>query len=1011
MSTKTNLKNGLVVLLFLLAIVSAASAKTIYVDADAPGSDNGTNWTNAYNDLQDALADAVASLKPVEIRVAQGTYEPDAGSDRTKSFALISEVTLKGGYAGYGEADPNARDITAYKTILSGDLNGNDVPVADPCDLLDEPTRSENSYHVVLGYDVNEPAGLDGFTVTGGNANAGPHWSGGGLVTKVPAYPDPKGNPTVSNCTFVDNSATSGGGGMWRYDDAGRIAKIQNCTFSNNYAKASGGAISAELLELVNCVFSGNSAKNRGGALDVKNMPLIDNCTFSNNSADEAGGMYVYGDYSQIITNCTFSNNSANSASLGYGGGLWIFGDVSTTVINCKFLNNYAKLRGGGIYIQNFIGSSEEITNCLFSGNSAGIDGGGLGCIHGYITFTNCTFSENDAGGDGGGFCGYTNEGVADFNNCVLWGNTADNNGPQIALKTAAAGWIANVNYSDVQGGQSDVYVETNCTLNWGSGNITNDPLFVDANGPDNIAGTADDDLHVLENSNCIDAGDNTIVPADTTDLDGDLNTAELVPYDLDGNPRFVDDPVKTDTGNGTAPIVDMGAYEARRYIYVDTDAAGNNDGTSWTDAYNYLQDGLAAATSSWGEILVAEGTYKPDQGADVTSGDRSATFQLKSGIDVNGGYAGYGQPNPNIRDAALYECVLSGDLNGNDVPVSDPCDLENEPTRDENSYHVVTGADSATINGFTITAGNADGSDPNDRGGGMYNKDSSPTVGNCKFNGNWAGSGGGIYDYNSSPIVTGSLFTSNASNNGGGMYNYGSIPVLTNCTFGGNQAKSNGGGMYNRQSIHPLTNCILWGNTDSSGSGESSQVYLYFGIDPPDVNYTCIQGWTGTWGGTGNIGTDPCFVDAGNDDYHIGVNSSCADAGDPSGDYTGQKDIDGNPRVVGPAVDIGADEEFPNCHPDYTEWVTVGRPNSWFLPRQCHGDADGLQEGAIIKKWVSFNDLNIFVAQWQSNELDADFDHAEEGAIIKKRVSFNDLNVFVANWQTNPDPNCLDCP
>ena len=134
-----------------------AYGKIIYVDDDANGND-GSSWASAYIYLQDALADANDSDKPVEIRVAQGIYRPNQGlmaipefDWRATTFQLINGVTLKGGYAGFGESDPNAYDIEIYETILSGDLNGDDIEVADPCDLSTEPTRVENSRHVVIG--------------------------------------------------------------------------------------------------------------------------------------------------------------------------------------------------------------------------------------------------------------------------------------------------------------------------------------------------------------------------------------------------------------------------------------------------------------------------------------------------------------------------------------------------------------------------------------------------------------------------------------------------------------------------------------------------------------------------------------------------------------------------------------------------------------------------------------------------------------------------------------------
>lgn len=131
------------------------------------------------------------------------------------------------------------------------------------------------------------------------------------------------------------------------------------------------------------------------------------------------------------------------------------------------------------------------------------------------------------------------------------------------------------------------------------------------------------------------------------------------------------------------------------KIIYVDANATRANNGSSWPDAYRYLQDGLADANSSpkLVEIRLAQGIYKPDRGTGITLGDRYVTFQLKTGVAIKGGYAGLNHPNSNARDIVKYKTILSSDLNGNDIEVTDPCDLPNEPTRDENSYHVVTGS------------------------------------------------------------------------------------------------------------------------------------------------------------------------------------------------------------------------------------------------------------------------------------------------------------------------------
>jgi hypothetical protein len=90
---------------------------------------------------------------------------------------------------------------------------------------------------------------------------------------------------------------------------------------------------------------------------------------------------------------------------------------------------------------------------------------------------------------------------------------------------------------------------------------LTDNPLFADADGPDGIAGSWDDDLRLQAGSPALDAGDNTQLPADAADSNGNGSTAEVLPLDFEGDTRRLDDPA-ADSGNGTAPLVDMGADE-----------------------------------------------------------------------------------------------------------------------------------------------------------------------------------------------------------------------------------------------------------------------------------------------------------------------------------------------------------------------------------------------------------------------------------------------------------------
>ena len=239
--------NSTLVAMIIMSLVTLAYGKIIYVDDDAAGANDGTSWENAYVYLQDALADANSAEKPIEIRVAQGIYKPDQGANqipgnREATFHLINDVALKGGYTGLGEPDPNARDIELYETILTGDLNGDDMSVDDLDNIWSEPICAENSYHVVTGSSTDETAVLDGFTITAGNANVPfgdlkDHHGNYSRKCGAGMY-NVSGNPTLIDCTFYSNSANWGwaaiGGGMYNLESSPRLS---NCIFRGNISK------------------------------------------------------------------------------------------------------------------------------------------------------------------------------------------------------------------------------------------------------------------------------------------------------------------------------------------------------------------------------------------------------------------------------------------------------------------------------------------------------------------------------------------------------------------------------------------------------------------------------------------------------------------------------------------------------------------------------------------------------------------------------------------------------
>jgi hypothetical protein len=240
--------------------------------------------------------------------------------------------------------------------------------------------------------------------------------------------------------------------------------------------------------------------------------------------------------------------------------------------------------------------------------------------------------------------------------------------------------------------------------------------------------------------------------------------------------------------------------------IYVRPGGAGATDGTSWATAFASPASALAVAQSG-DQIWVAAGTYTP-----INSGDRAASFRLKSGVAMYGGFAGT-ETLLSQRAWATNVTKLTGDLSG---------DGESSPHNSDNSYHVVVGADGATLDGFTISGGNADGDDDQGVGGGIYNPAASPTLAHLTIGGNYAGNGGGMYNDHGSPALTAVTFSGNSANNsGGGMYNKASSPTITNSVFSNNTTVASGGGLLNNNGSHPsLSNVTFSGNTANSGGG-----------------------------------------------------------------------------------------------------------------------------------------------------------------------------------------------
>jgi hypothetical protein len=444
----------------LLSIAPAALADVIFVDTNAPGANNGSSWADAYNYLQDALMFAVAGD---EIRVAQGLYRPDdfvlsdrPSLGRAETFHLINGVAIRGGYAGFGEPDPNARDVALYETILSGDLDENDIDVQDPCDLPTEPTRADNSYHVLIATAGQAQAVLDGFTITAGNAN-GEYYplnqgSGGGIQIGFGAMGEE--GPVLTNCTFIRNSASDGGG--MSNDHSGTA--LTNCTFTENFANWGGGIGNDGFPgpKLVNCTFTANRAGYKGGAIaNAESRPTLENCTLIANHA-ELGGAIYNGEAGAILANCTLIGNSAEIR-----GGAVYNNDGDVTMTNCLVTRNWCGEKGGVVYLGSDDGAT--LTNCILTANSA--EKGGVLYVgsRSYAKLTNCTLTGNRAADNGGAlYIDDPEEARLTLTNCILWSDAPQEIYPQ------PPGSATVITHSDLQGAVPD------------GGNINADPCFAE---------------------------------------------------------------------------------------------------------------------------------------------------------------------------------------------------------------------------------------------------------------------------------------------------------------------------------------------------------------------------------------------------------------------------------------------------------------------------------------------------------------------------------------------------
>ncbi|PSQ97420.1 MAG: hypothetical protein BRD55_02205, partial [Bacteroidetes bacterium SW_9_63_38] len=897
-----------------LGLIAPAQAQ-IYVDKGATGDSTGTSWANAYTSLQDALDDATGSD---EIRIAEGAYYPDEGSnvtdnDETVSFTITGNqdgLTVKGGYQSGG----GTRDVETYPTVLSGDIDA-DNGGADANKTPDgvTPTADDisgtNARHVLVlnggdriganvGDNVTSNTVLDGLVVTAGQADGGfPNGGGAGLFCDG----NESGNecsPTLRSVDFAGNEASGNGGAIFNDGVRGTSSpQVTGATFTGNAASKDGGAI-----------FNGGSD---GGT----SSPSVTGATFTGNSASTYGGaIYNDGDSgtsSPSITNATFADNEADEGGAIYNNGS-SGGTSEPQVANTILWGNSASNSGDEIFNDN---ASATLTHTIIEGdvNGSGTNGG-----------------NTDDGGNLDANPLFVD--AANGNVRLNWASPAIDAGvdDSVSVSTDLAGnprsQGAAVDIGAYEGGAepsgvSALRVDATKTTDGASGGTWTDAygtlqaaLAATRNERAASGALSFSEIRIAEGSYFPDEGPG--IPAGTQD------TSFVVTGNEDGLQFKGGYP----TGGGSRdPETNV------------TVLSGDIGGDDVTNGDGVTEDTADISGDNARHVLVLNG----GNGIGANVGDDVTSSTVLDGLAITAGQAD-ASAGADLHGGGLY---CDGKVTGNacSPTLANALFAGNEASERGGAIYN-DGSDGGTSSP-RVTSATFTGNDAY-RGGAIFNNGrhgtSSPQVTNATFTGNTASKGGGAIfnegnDGTSTPSITNATFADNAAGvDGGAIYNNGvrggtSSPSVTNATFTGNAASGDGGAIYNDgfdggTSSPQVANTILWGN---SASGGGDEIYNNSGASAT-LTHTIIEGdvnGSGTNGGNtddgGNLDADPLFVDAANGNVRLNWASPAIDAGDaallPSDDADLDGDTDtsepipfdrtGNPRERGPTVDIGAYE------------------------------------------------------------------------------------------------------
>jgi len=935
MKTTPNLGQLLAIALPLVLAVTRASAATRYVWQDSPSpAPPYTSWATAATNIQLAV-DAAAPGD--QVLVTNGLY-------------------AAGGRAVYGTMT-NRVAVDRHITVAS--VNGREVTIIQG---YQEPGTTNGNSAIRCVYLTNG-ASLSGFTLTNGATRADGDWqleqSGGGAWCASI-------NAVLMNCLLTGNSAYSGGGGVyqgtannctltgnWAGDGGGAYdSTLNNCTLTDNPAYY-GGATAGGTLN--NCTLTGNSAYYGGGA----GGGTLNNCTLTGNSANEGGGAYQC-----ILNDCIVYFNQANHFANYNSGSVLNYccstplpsegiGNISVNpqLASATHLSAASSCRGAGSAA--YATGTDIDGEAWASPPSIGCDEYHAGAMTGPLSVGIVATSTNVATGYPAGLTalieGWTAASVWDFGDGLVASNQ-----PYSSHAWASAGNYAVAlrayNQSNPLGVSATTVVHV----------VTQPVHHVAANNANPVAPYTSWVTAATNIQDAVDAA--TVTGALVLVTNGVYATGGRTVVDTTTNRVAIDRLITVQSVNGPGVTIIRGwqvpgtkngdgaircsylaagaslvgftlTNGATRAAYPDFYGGGVECESSTAVVSNCVIVGNSAGYgggASGGTLIDCMLTgNSAERGGGAFGGALNNCTLTGNSAARGGGTAGSILNNCTLTGNAAahngggaYEGTLSNcTLTSNEASYGGGAGFStlNNCTLDLNSASEGGGADGSLLNNCTLTSNSAQ-----PFGGGAYRTE----LNNCNLIANVAQEGGGA----AGGTLNNCNLTGNSANSAGGAWG----ATLNNCTLTSNLATQYRGGAYGCT----LNNCIIYLNSAPIEENYSGGVFNYCCTMPLPTN------------GVGNITNEPLFVDAGGGDFRLQPNSPCINAG-KNAYAPGLTDLDGNPRIVGGTVDIGAYEfQSPNSVLSYAWAQQHGLPTDGSTDF-TDADADGHNNWQEWKAWT----------------------------------------------------------